>query len=157
MPRTLLILAFAAICAGCGGDSTSSSSRSSQRTSTHSIVARDRAALAREGFSVDTTITQPLSEGSVLAIFHSICTGSADGHCQSVDVFRGGATQAVWHRQYIGVRLLRAVPNGFAVTATSYASQDPLCCPSLPDVRDVYTWNGSGFDERGPLPKTPGS
>lgn len=91
----------------------------------------------------------------MLIIFHSICTGSVDGHCQAVDVFRGSSQTPIWHRQYAGVLDIKAVTNGFAVRAVSYGAQDPLCCPSLPAVTDTFTWTGAGFRESGPLPKPP--
>jgi hypothetical protein len=160
--RLLLTFVLIPICVGCGGSATSTpaptpASSAGTDAQQHVIATRDRTLLRRQGFSVDTTVIQSLADGSTLYVLHSICAGSADGHCQAVHAFRGDAPNVVWHSQYIGVRALRAVPNGFSVTAASYAAQDPLCCPSLPDVTDLYAWNGSGFDERGPLPHSPGS
>jgi hypothetical protein len=153
------ILLIAASCVGCGSSGTAPAISPQPTVNgdvhSHLIAGRDVALLGRQGYSVNTTLTTGLPDGTVLYVFRSICTGSADGHCQAVDAFRGDSTKAIWHRQYIGVRGVRSVPKGFSVTATSYAAQDPLCCPSLPDVTDIYTWNGSGFTEHGPLPRSP--
>jgi hypothetical protein len=98
-----------------------------------------------------------MPDGTVLVIFHSLCTGSADGHCQAVDVFHDRAPKAIWHRQYIGVKAIHVRSNGFSVEAYNYGPQDPLCCPSLPPVTDTYKWTGSGFREFGPTPHQPGA
>jgi hypothetical protein len=158
LAATLLITAF---CAGCGSSRSAPASppppTATAGVHRNVIADRDIGLLGHQGYSVDTTLTSALPDGTILYVFRSICTGSADGHCQAVDAFRGDDKKAIWHRQYIGVRGIRGVPNGFSVTATSYAAQDPLCCPSLPDVTDIYTWNGSGFAEHGPLPRSPTS
>jgi hypothetical protein len=119
------------------------------------LVARDAHTLLSRSYSADYHLFSRIKDGSTLIIIHSICTGSADGHCQAVDVFRASGPRPVWHRQYIGVLAMHAVPGGFSVTAPSYAPQDPLCCPTLPAVTDVYTWKGSGLHESGPLPRLP--
>jgi hypothetical protein len=160
-PRIFLGLAVTLLIAGCGSSSGSPAASTPRATTSglnaRHILARDTRLLAAQSYTVDYHVVSLIPLGTPLYVFHSICTGSADGHCQAVDVFRGDESKSMWHGQYVGVRALRAAPNGFVITATSYASQDPLCCPSLPNVTDTYTWNGSGFDERGPLPKAPGS
>src|ERR1700730_16727302 len=89
LATTLLVTTF---CAGCGS-SGSAPAITPQPTANggvhkHLIADRDTGLLSRQGYSVNTTLTTALPDGTVLYIFRSICTGSADGHCQSVDVFR---------------------------------------------------------------------
>lgn len=91
-----------------------------------------------------------LPEASVLLVFHSVCTGSADGYCQAIDAFLNAQTRPVWHKSYFNILRLRATPRGFTVKASSYAPNDPLCCPSQPPVTDTYTWTGGGMHESGP-------
>ena len=98
-----------------------------------------------------------MPDGTQLIIFHSVCSGSADGDCQAVDVFQAGKLRAIWHKQYATTLAVHALPDGFSVKAVTYAPSDPLCCSSLPPVVDVYRWKRSHFVESGPLPKDPGS
>lgn len=127
---------------------TSSAERKQER------LASDIAFLRRQSYTADYHV-DVVAGGTVFHVFHSVCTGSADGHCQAVDVFRDSKRHPVWHKQYIGVQRIRPSPKGFIVIADSYAPQDPLCCPSRPRVKDVYGWNGSRFVESGPLPDGP--
>jgi len=119
------------------------------------IMARDVRVLRRDSYTVDQHLTAIMQDATVLVIFHSVCTGSADGHCQSIDVFRNQEQKPIWHKQYVGVLQLRARPAGFTVKAVSYGPQDPLCCPTLPPVSDTYIWTGHGLRESGPLPGAP--
>ena len=97
------------------------------------------------------------AHGDIFRVIHSVCTGSADGHCQAIDVFAAGGSTPVWQHSYMGVLQIRSVANGFAVKALNFAPSDPLCCPSLPPVTDAYVWNGRGFIESGQLPRKPGN
>jgi hypothetical protein len=38
------------------------------------------------------------------------------------------------------------------VTYSNFATNDPLCCPSLPPVTITYTWNGSTVTPNGTPP-----
>jgi hypothetical protein len=153
------VLFVTAVTSGCGAGTatpTATSLSNQGYSATAAIVSADTVYLHAQLFTVDSHIVSRLQDGALLYIFHSICAGSADGHCQAVAVFRGSARKPIWLHQYVGVRGMRPTPLGFAITAVSYASQDPLCCPSLPDVTDTYTWDGVRFVERGPLPHQPG-
>ena len=121
------------------------------------IIAQDAAAVRSSGYQPDYHAATLLPDGTPLYAFHGVCAGSADGHCQAVEVFLGERASPVWHRQYGGVLSLHTTQNGFAVKAVSYGPQDPLCCPSRPPVTDAYTWEGTHFVEHGPLPRSPGS
>lgn len=114
----------------------------------------EKAWLLRDGYTPDREIAVHAG-AAIFHVFHSICTGSADGKCQEVEVFRAGSTKPVWRRQYSTVGGLHAVPGGFSVTAANYRKGDPLCCPSGGSVTDTYRWSGSIFVESGPTPGAP--
>lgn len=107
------------------------------------IVTADERTLAAESYTADSYVAAHLSDGASLYVFHSLCTGSADGHCQSIDAFRGKSKRPIWHRAYTGVVTLKPAQDGFSVKVTNYAPSDPLCCPSRPPTLTVYAWNGS--------------
>jgi hypothetical protein len=86
-----------------------------------------------------------LPSGQRLVVIHSVCTGSADGHCQAIAVFRGSDPRPVWTGHYSGVTAFAAYAGGFSVTSVQYAPSDPLCCPSRPPVTQRYRWNGKEF------------
>jgi hypothetical protein len=167
-PRTLRV-AVAVLCTiiltACGSGSTSgppSTATAVPALSPSAAGARESGAVAgyasdlrKSGFTPDYHITVPVQGGETLYVFHSLCTGSADGHCHSVDVFTGAGRKPVWHKDYVGVFGLQPAKDGFQVRATSYARGDKLCCPSELPVIDTYTWNGHAFTESGPLPKAP--
>jgi hypothetical protein len=119
------------------------------------LLIRDESALRRAQYTPDFHRVARLHDGTLLLIFHSVCTGSADGHCQAVDVFRNGEQRAIWHHQYPGVLAVEARPNGFSVKSVRYAPGDPLCCSSLPPAVHVYRWKGGRISESGALPGLP--
>jgi len=118
-------------------------------------VRRDDAYLLRRSYTPKSHVRSALPAGTPLVIIISVCTGSADGHCQAVDVFASGDTRPLWHQQYLDVTKLVAVPGGFAVTSARYGPQDPLCCPSGRPLTNTYRWSGHGFDRSGPSPSVP--
>jgi hypothetical protein len=107
------------------------------------MVKRRSTALRRMSYTPDYYRLATMRDGTTLFIFHSICTGTADGHCQAIDVFQNDKPTAVLHRQYASVLGINLQINGFAVKSVQYARGDPLCCPSLPPRVDIYRWNGS--------------
>lgn len=120
------------------------SSASSTMPSVGIILSRDSAELRKLSFSATSHIDTHAGS-TVFHVFHSICTGSADGHCQAIHVFAGRGTKPIWRHLYVEILNLSVVPSGFAVDAQNYAPQDPLCCPSLPPTHEVYRWNGTRF------------
>jgi hypothetical protein len=90
-----------------------------------------------------------LSGGHVLYVVHSLCTGSADGHCQAVDAFLDAQVVPLFDHHYASVAKLVPIPGGFTVTAQSYRASDPLCCPSGPTVTDRLVWNGRTLKRSG--------
>lgn len=108
-------------------------------------VARDRKWLLASSYSPDRYTVSQISAGTRILVFHSVCTGSADGHCQAIQVFRVGDSKPLWVGHYAGVKSFRASPGGFTVTSVQYASSDPLCCPSLPPETRDYQWDGKTF------------
>lgn len=129
----------------------------SQVTAAAAIIRRDIHTLRAESYSADYHTGARMADGTILLIFHSLCTGSTDGHCQAVDVFENARPQPLWHHEYAGVLSIHTLRNGFSVRAVHYARSDPLCCPSLPPVTDSYTWTGSGFAGHRPPPASPGA
>lgn len=121
------------------------------------IIVRDERTLLAASYTVHYHSVAKMRDGTVLLIFHSVCTGSADGHCQAIDIFKGDGTRPILQTTYTGVLAIATLPDGFSVKAVSYAPRDPLCCPSLPPVTDIYAWMGKGFVERGPRPRSPGT
>ncbi len=155
---TLATLAL--ILTGCGSGSQRASpaaGTSIPRVPSTSIadVRRDDAYLLRRSYTPKSHVRSALPAGTPLDIIISVCTGSADGHCQAVDVFASGDTRPLWHRQYVDVTKLVAVPGGFAVTSARYGPQDPLCCPSGRPLTNTYRWSGHRFDRSGPSPSVP--
>jgi len=118
-------------------------------------VRRDDAYLLQRSYTPKSHVRSALPAGTPLDIIISVCTGSADGHCQAVDVFASGGTRPLWHRQYVDVTKLVGVPGGFAVTSARYGPQDPLCCPSGRPLTNTYRWSGHRFDRSGPSPSVP--
>lgn len=152
------LTASLALIAGCGSSRSGAPHPTQQPQPTSTETAGSYAAyLRRKGYTSDSTIKILLPVSGTAFVVHSTCTGSADGHCQAVDVFLVRHNQHVWHREYTGVLSIARTSSGFSVRAVSYAPQDPLCCPSLPAVTDTYTWTGSSFTESGPLPHAPGA
>lgn len=153
--RTCIALVLATALTSCADSSGSgrdpanrASSATPNPTSEHIRVATgpvraDIRRLAADSYTADVHIATRLRDGTMLYVFHSVCTGSADGHCQAVDAFRDRSVNAAWHRSYTGVVELRPADDGFSVKVVDYAPSDPLCCPSRPPVVTVYTWNGS--------------
>jgi hypothetical protein len=121
------------------------------------VVKRDIAILRSLQFTPDKHVLVRAEGGVTLYVFHSVCTGSADGHCQAIHVFRGGERSPVWHRDYVDVLGMQPAPDGFVVRAADYSPGDPLCCPSGGPVTDTYRWTEHGFRESGRLPRAPGS
>lgn len=83
--------------------------------------------------------------GGTLYAWQATCTNSGDGYCQKVFFFDG--------TRYLGTDTLNdsasitnvstTGPQTIAVTYAHYASNDPLCCPSLQPVTISYHWTGT--------------
>jgi hypothetical protein len=114
------------------------------------VVARDQKHLRASSYSPDRYVTSRILDGSEILIFHTVCTGSADGHCQAIQVFRRRDASPIWTGHYAGVLSFRPSPNGFTVTSVQYAATDPLCCPSLPPATREFRWNGKTFTSARP-------
>ncbi len=113
-------------------------------------AARDRKLLLASSYTPDKYVVSQIEGGKQILVFHSVCTGSADGHCQAIQVFRAGNTSPIWVEHYAGVKAFHASPSGFTVTSVQYASSDPLCCPSLPPETRAFRWNGKTFTSSRP-------
>lgn len=111
--------------------------------------------LAARSYTADRTLQETMPDGTHLYIVHSICTGSADGHCQAIDVFTARSNRPIWHRSYLTVESIRLLPHGFSVRSASYAPRDPLCCPNRPPIVTTYTWTGKGFTSGSPSRSAP--
>ena len=125
----------------------------------HSRVAAPRSvnqssALLAAGYTVSYRVTAFGLNGAPLYVYRSVCTGSADGHCQKVFFFDG--------TRYLGTDTLNdsaainSVSNAgaqtIAVTYANYAPNDPLCCPSGKPVTITYYWNGTKLTPSGTPP-----
>jgi hypothetical protein len=111
---------------------------------------------ARE-LTPDRRLVVPLGRGNTLYVFHSVCSGSADGHCGEVDAFFDAGRDPVFDHQYPTMQRMEAIPGGFSITARSFKTTDPLCCPSGPTVTDRYAWHGGKLSRRGASQNEPGS
>lgn len=107
--------------------------------------ATDLAALLRgRGYTPDYRIRVTVAPGQTIVVVHSVCTGSADGHCQALDAFdRDG--HDLWRRQYTDVLRLSPATRGFMVQSARYRAGDPLCCPTGGVRTERFVWNGSTF------------
>jgi hypothetical protein len=134
---------------------------SASPTATPQVSAADLhthlAYLHARSLTPDRHFAVPLNGGHVLYVVHSLCSGSADGHCQTVDAFLDGKVTPLFDRQYASVAKLTPIPNGFSVTAQSYRASDPLCCPSGPTVTDRAVWNGTSLKGTGASQSQQGS
>ncbi len=157
LPCVAILMLFLIGCGGSPGRTSPSAGTSTPREPSASVAdaRRDDAYLLQRSYTPRSHVRSALPGGTPLDIVVSVCTGSADGHCQAVDVFSSGATRPIWHQQYVNVTKLVAVPGGFAVTSARYGPQDPLCCPSGPPVTNTYRWSGHHFDRSGPSPSVP--
>jgi hypothetical protein len=113
-------------------------------------AARDRKRLLASSYTPERYEVSQIEGGTRILVFHSVCTGSADGHCQAIQVFRGEDPSPVWVGHYAGVTSFHASLGGFSVTSVRYAASDPLCCPSLPPETRDYRWNGKTFTSARP-------
>lgn len=161
--RDTLLLAMCLLLAGCAGSSAPvvpsprpAITGVTQPAGPTAVIRRDAQTLRAESYTSDYHTGARMPDGTILLIFHSLCTGSTDGHCQAVDVFTDDRVRPLWHHEYAGVLSIHTLRTGFSVRAVTYAPHDPLCCPSLPPMTDVYTWTGSGFNDRG-SPALPGA
>jgi len=128
---------------------TSTGFSSTQPLSIHLAYLRARS------YTPDIRLTIRLPRHHDLYVVHSVCTGSADGHCQAVDAFVDGQRAPIFHSEYSAVQSLKPITGGFEVIAQSYKQGDPLCCPSGGTVTDRYVWSGGALTEHGSLPKQP--
>lgn len=162
--RTLSLLVLATVLlTGCSSRGTASSAPptathvppSTPVTFTSDTSSIHLAYLRARSYTPDRHLSIHLAGGHTLFAVHSVCTGSADGHCQAIDAFLDGRRAPILDRQYSAVQAMRSIQNGFLVVAQSYRTGDPLCCPSGPTVQNRYIWNGATLIERGPLPHEP--
>jgi len=142
-------LLCAALLTACG----SNAARSSRPTpGLTGGLAEEVAQLRHAGYNVTSHVTSFGADGTRMDVYHSLCSGSTDGHCQSVDVFIRRTARAVWHRQFTGVRSLRATTGGFALVVDRYRPSDPLCCPSLSPKHETYVWQGGRLKRAAGVP-----
>ncbi|GAC1473239.1 MAG: hypothetical protein PVSMB7_26960 [Chloroflexota bacterium] len=135
-----LFALLACMLGGCG-------SGSHTRAARVDPLGLQKQALRLQGYAMSSRIETFGVDGTALYVYRSVCNGSADGHCQAVDAFRGTQTHAVWHRQYVDVRSIKPTQGGFAVTFSAYRSNDPLCCPSLPPKTTRFLFTGQRIVE----------
>src|SRR5450759_3882564 len=109
------------------------------------VVARDQKQLRASSYTPEGYVVSHTQGGAKILVFHTVCTGSADGHCQAIQVFRPQDPSPIWVGHYAGVQSFRPSLNGFTVTSVQYAASDPLCCPSLHPITREYRWNGKTF------------
>lgn len=115
----------------------------------------DLAVIQAHGYTArGSGVSTPDGSGGTLYAWPAVCSGSADGYCQKVFFFIG--------TRYLGTDTSRASnaiskvaaagPATIAVTYPSYASQDPLCCPSGKPVTITYHWTGARLAPSGTPP-----
>lgn len=162
LARDTVPLALSLVLAGCAASSTSVAPTprlaltAVRADGPATVIRRDIRTLQAASYSADYHTGARMPDGTILLIFHSLCTGSTDGHCQAVDVFENSRPRPLWQHAYAGVLSIHTLRSGFSVRAVRYAPHDPLCCPSLPPITHVYLWTGSGFAERGLARSSPG-
>jgi hypothetical protein len=144
----LVVVLCGAVITGCGHGGAPSSTQTVPTpvppTTTVSVdVARFNAFVRAQQYTPDRQLVLHLTNDSSLIVIQAICTGSADGHCQAVFVFKDGQHRPVWRRDFNGILGLTLTKDGFVVRSPHYAPDDPLCCPSLPDQETVAHWSGN--------------
>src|SRR5437588_10045193 len=105
MRSSILFLAILLV-SGCGSNATGPSPMPTKPTtpSTPTGFSSDQplsihlAYLRARSYTPDTRLSISLSGGHRLFAIHSICTGSADGHCQAVDAFLDGQRAPLVHQ-----------------------------------------------------------
>lgn len=147
-PRRLFALsALSALCcgallAGCNGRSVRSPA-SKTVTRTHDSVLRQDQLLLHNEYSPVSEFSAVMPDGAVLRSYTSLCKGSADGHCQAVDVFVGAGVHRVLHRSYTTVQSVQARSGQIVITSRGFAPSDPLCCPTGHSKIEVWKWVGN--------------
>lgn len=119
------------------------------RAATSSQLQKERSILEGKGYTPVAELSVRPTAGPEFDVFHSICTGSADGKCQEVDVFERNTVKVIWSREFTDVLAFSALSSGFMVKAADFKPSDPMCCPSGGTISHVYRWNGQKIMETG--------
>jgi hypothetical protein len=105
-------------------------------------------------FQIFNVVSTTGPDGSIFIALAGFRSPSADGAPMWVFFFNGTT--------YLGTDTLvpspglnlagSSAPGEVNVTYSNYASNDPLCCPSLPPVTITYTWDGTSVTASGTPP-----
>ena len=99
------------------------------------------------GYQPDGPVVQARASaaGGTLSVQKGICAGTATGGCQIAFIYLNdrflGTDTANPSAAILAIE--PATVGRFTITYANYAAGDPGCCPSLPPVTVVYTWNGT--------------
>jgi plastocyanin len=122
------------------------------------LTKRARAFVTARGYYPGDPVISEDGQGNRLLAFPSVCSEVEEGNhfnCQATHFFLEGTylgTDTL--HDYYGYENVRLLGSGqFAIEYTTYAPNDPLCCPSV-KATVVYTWTGNGLVASGepPLP-----
>jgi hypothetical protein len=118
------------------------------------MLAKNKLQVARLGFVPSQVAWTGDGLGGYLVAIEGLCTPVGDGYCQQAFFFSND--------QYLGTdtyspsiaihRVADAGEATIAVTYAHYATTDPFCCPSLPDVTITYHWDGERLVPSGTPP-----
>lgn len=106
-------------------------------------------AISQQGFSIEQGPAASGSQGPLRA-FVVICTGSADGHCGTVDFFYVNRLIGYLPARKLGSSMIlpynaRIVSEGgryISVDLDISGPNDPLCCPRGGTINVRYYWAG---------------
>lgn len=108
--------------------------------------------ISKQGFTIEQGPAESGSKGPLRA-FVVICTGSADGHCGTVDFFYSNRLIGYLPSRQFGSSMILPYNARIVSEAGSYVTvdldisgpNDPLCCPSRGTINVTYSWTGRGI------------
>jgi len=114
------------------------------------------AVIAKQGFSVSQGPDATGSKGPLRA-FVVICTGSADGHCGTVDFFDANRLIGFLPARQLGKSMIqpynaRIVTEGGRYVTIDFdisRDTDALCCTTGGTISVTYRWTGRGISISG--------
>lgn len=123
-------------------------------SSVAALITADAQQVVALGYDVTGVVTTSSPDGGTLVALSGVKTPTADGDTQWVFFFND-ATYLGTDTALPSPQLSLAGspgPGQVDVHYTTYALNDPLCCPSLPPVTITYTWDGERLTPSGTPP-----
>jgi S1-C subfamily serine protease len=124
--------------------------------SVEALLVYNHVTVLQKGYrpSAKVAVSQTADGHHFMAI-HGYCQAGMETYCQIVHFFLDATylgTDTLRPSQLILVVATRPDPAPMAVTYANYGPSDELCCPTLPPVTIVYTWDGERIRPSGSPP-----